>query len=404
MFGFFQNPSREKFAQIVLAHIREKTGQSEHQFNADDFSLRRGSQRIFLNNLYADYCQKKGKDRKLVLDHIATFARQDTHAEHASLDEVGPNLVAVVRERLLVSLADVNWGIERDPGQKILPPVFEPISRWFLRTVVIDAPSSMAYVNEEQMRRWNLTTDEIHALALANLQGATVPKFVDKGGYHAGQWGDAYDASRILVPGVFDDLPITGEPVVVLPNRDTLLVADSNNPTAIMAMLAKAEEMVKELARPQNIAPLVLRGGVIHDYEVSAGSPAFSAVARARALAWLSAYVEQKAVLEKVYERSGKDIYVGEHTLTSSESAGVTRYLSYCVWSRGVPTLVPMADDVVFYDPDAPDEKKARARVPWSTVREVLDDLMLDTKMFPPRFYVSQFPSPEQFARMTANP
>jgi hypothetical protein len=398
MFGFFKNPSREKFVQMVQERIRERNGQTGFQFSETDFSLHLGSRRIFLENLYADYCAKKEKaDREIVLNNIADFARPDAAGEDASFNDVAPNLIAVVRERLLVSLANVNWGVESFEGKKVPAPVHEPISRWFLRTLVIDAPTHMAYVNEDQLRRWNLTFDEAYALALANLQAATIPKFKDEGGVYLGQWGDAYDASRILVPGIFDDLPITGEPVFVLPNRDTLLVTDSSSPATVQAMLERAEQLVREIPRPQNIAPLVIRNGAIQDYEVPPESPAFAAVDRARRLASLAAYGEQKAVLEKVYERNGKDIYVGEHTLTNKATDAGPEYRSYCVWSRGVPTLLPVADDLVLYDPD---QNKAVAHVPWQAAVEALQDLMLDTQMYPPRYYVSKFPSSEKLSQL----
>lgn len=399
MFDFFKNPSREKFAKMVQDRIRARTGQRDLRFDPAEFSIQCGSQRIFLQNLYTDYCGKQGKDREVVIENIVGLVKLGLDAE-PSFEEVAPNLVAVVRERLLVSLAGVNWGVNTTGDQKAPPPASEPVSRWFLRTLVIDAPTHMAYVNEALLRRWNLTFDEAWALALANLRAATVPKFEAAGNVYIGKWGDSYDASRVLVPGIFDDLPILGSAVVALPNRDTLLVADSDDPAAVQAMLERAEQIVTTCSRPQNIAPLVIRDGRIHDYDVPTTSPASVAVSRACAHAWLGAYGEQKAVLDKVYERSGKDIHVGEHTLNRYTGNGAEEYRSYCVWARDVATLLPVADEVIFYDPLVPGEDKSVARVPWERVRGLLEDLMLDTTMYPPRYYVSKFPSPGQLAEL----
>jgi hypothetical protein len=399
MFGFFKNPDREKFAKMVLDRIRARTGQTDLRLDLSDFSIQCGSQRIFLENLYTDYCGKQGKDRETVLENIVGLSRPGLDTE-PTLEEAEPNLIAVIRERLLVSLADVNWGVSTLGDQKVPPPANEPISRWFLRTLVIDAPTHMAYVNEEHLRRWNLTFDEAWGIALANLRAATVPKFEAEGNVYIGKWGDAYDASRVLVPGIFDDLPIVGAPVFVLPNRDTLLVADSNDPAAVQAMLERAEQIVTTCSRPQNIAPLVIQDGEIHDYEAPKSSPAHVAVSRARGHAWLSAYDEQKAVLEKVYERSGKDIHVGAHTLNRYTGNDAVEYRSYCIWARDVATLLPVADEVIFYDPLIPGQDKAVARVPWARVRGLLEDRMLDTKMYPPRYYISTFPDPGQLAEL----
>jgi hypothetical protein len=45
------------------------------------------------------------------------------------------------------------------------------------------------------------------------------------------------------------------DPVVVLPNRLTLLVAGSNDESGIQAMLIKAEEIMRAEMKPQNPSP-----------------------------------------------------------------------------------------------------------------------------------------------------
>jgi hypothetical protein len=50
----------------------------------------------------------------------------------------------------------------------------------------------------------------------------------------------------------------------------------------------------------------------------------------------------------------------------------------------------------MFYDPAKPENQRLVASVKWETVHAIMRDLMLDTKMFPSRFYVSKFPSDEQ--------
>ena len=54
--------------------------------------------------------------------------------------------------------------------------------------------------------------------------------------------------------------------------------------------------------------------------------------------------------------------------------------------------ILPKTDLVMFYDPDKPEEQRLAASGKWERVQAVMGDLMLDTKMFPPRFYVSRFP------------
>jgi len=107
-------------------------------------------------------------------------------------------------------------------------------------------------------------------------------------------------------------------------------------------------------------------------------------------------YGEQKELLEELHQKSGKDIHVAQFTLTQNKEGN---YSSYCVWSKGVMSLLPKTDLVMFHDPDKP-EAEQTIPVKWDDVVAVIGVLMLDAEMFPPRFYVSKFPTEEQFAKM----
>jgi hypothetical protein len=62
------------------------------------------------------------------------------------------------------------------------PPVqqSEPISDWFAKALVIDSPSSMSLVNEEQVIGWGVPAYELYALGLEKLRAAK-PRHRDGG-------------------------------------------------------------------------------------------------------------------------------------------------------------------------------------------------------------------------------
>jgi hypothetical protein len=64
--------------------------------------------------------------------------------------------------------------------------------------------------------------------------------------------------------------------------------------------------------------------------------------------------------------------------------------VSYCVWGRGVDSLLPVAHKVILIS--KPGEDPA-AIVDWDRVREVVGALMEQTDDYPPRFRVREFPS-----------
>ena len=97
----------------------------------------------------------------------------------------------------------------------------------------------------------------------------------------------------------------------------------------------------------------------------------------------------------KLYEQKRKDIFVAKYTLHQSETGG---YESYSVWSKTVPTLLPKTDLVAFVDPAKTESQRMLGLAKWEDVMRIAGDLLLDTQMFPARFYVSKFPSEEQLA------
>jgi hypothetical protein len=394
MFGFFGPPSKKKFAAMLIKRIAAAGGPTDFVFDENTFVLKRKSQVAYLGNVHTAYCQATSKEiRTRLLDNFTSALLPQANQE-PTFDEVRPHLVATVRERVLFSFSSLHWEIETDEAQ-VPPQVSEPISAWFVRTLALDYPGHLAFVNEKQIQDWGILTEDAFAVGLENLRNATTPKFSHTQGVFKGTWDDDYDSSRILLPGLFDDLPIKGEPVVVIPNRLTLLVAGSDDPDAIVRMLTQAEEILQSTAKNQNMAPLILKGGQIAEYSVSPSSPIFNAVERARKMAAMTYYEEQKKILESLYEKSGKDLFVASYTLMRHQGAQ-DEFRSHGVWSRDIATLLPVTDEVIFHDHTLPEGSQIAAKCSWKRVCAVLGDLMLDTKMFPTRFYVSKFTTPEQ--------
>lgn len=390
MFGFLTKPSPAKFAKLVLHGIKAAGG-PEFDYDPVEFEIRRGKTRGFLGNTYAAYCSARGAHRAAILQNFVAAFSQARGAADLSYDEASSKLVTVVRERALFSLSALKWQVDRiDQTPK---EVTEPMSRWFVKTLVIDAPGFMALVNEEQVANWKLPEPELFATGQQHLCAMTAPKFTGSNGVFRGQWNDDYDSSRVLVPGLFAGLAIAGDPVIAIPNRLTLLVTGSNNVDAIRRLLQTAEEITRTQPRAQNPAPLVLRDGILGDFRVETDSPVFNDVERAHRIAALQYYEEQKGRLEELYQKEGKDYFVGSYTLTRLPDG---TYRSYAAWTKGVPTLLPIVDEILLMDLDRPEKDQCVARVPWARLTECVPDLLLDTKMFPERYFVGAFPTADQ--------
>jgi len=391
MFGLFGKPSHKEFAKIILAAARRAGITGDFIFDEPEFTLKKDKARFFLGNVYDDYCRANRAHKETLLGNFISGMipmRRQTRE-----DALG-SAVAVLRERALFSFTDLRASAQDMP---LLQVAFEPISEWFARCIVLDSPGSMRLVGVGDLKEWNLTFDELFAVGLERLRAATQPKFQAKNGFLVGHWRDDYDSSRILLPELYQELAIDGDPVFCIPNRLTLLVGDSARPDAVAAMIAKAEQIVQNETRRQNHSPLTYRGNRLTDFTAGAGSPLYRPVQRANGLSASMYYSEQAVPLEALQKKTGKDTHIAKFAFNERKDGS---YYSYSVWSSGVPALLPKTDLVVFLDPAKPEPERIVARVKWADVEASAGDLMLDAGTFPARFYVSTFPSVALFDSM----
>jgi hypothetical protein len=391
------NPFKKKpfgiddFAKLVITEAR-KVGIAESlEYDPKRFVLKRGDQRTYLGNLFNDYCQADDAHKKRILGNTLALLRQKK--EDIPLEDAESKVVAAVREQALFAFTTLWWQLE---GGKTEPKIAsEPISAWFARCLVLDFPEYVSMVSSESLRTWDSSFYQLYEVGLARLRDCTTPKFEKQPGFYVGGWHDDYDNSRILIPEVFSPLHLDGDPVVCLPNRNSLLVTGSENHAGIQAMLKHAEEIVRTKPRPMNPAPLIVKDGEVADFSVAENSLIFNDVERAKKVSELFYYQQQTETLVKLYEQKGKDLFVANYTLNRLETGG---YESMCVWSKTVSTLLPKTDFIAFFDPTRPESQRKLGRAKWDDVMRIAGDLFLDTQMFPARFYVSKFPTDEELA------
>lgn len=391
------NPFKKKpfgiddFAKLVITEAKRAGIIESLEYDSKSFVLKRGDQRTYLGNVFNDYCQADDGQKKRILGNTLALLRQKK--QDIPFEEAKSKVVAAVREQALFSFTTLSWELEGGKGE--LKTEFEPISAWFARCLVLDFPAYVSMVSPENLKTWDVSFYELYEIGLARLRDCTVSKFEKQQGYHIGGWHDDYDNSRILIPEVFAPLHLDGDPVVCLPNRNSLLVTGSENPDGIEAMLKHAEEMIRTKSRPMNPGPLILRGGEVADFSVSENSPIFNNVERAKKISALIYYQQQTEALTKLYGQKRKDILVAKYALNQLNTGG---YESYCIWSKTVPTLLPRTDLIAFSDPAKPVSQGTLGMAKWEDVASIAGHLFLDIQMFPARFYVSKFLTDEQLA------
>lgn len=372
----------DRFAGEVVAALRA-AGITETHYDRAEFSIeyrrRPGTESawLYLHNLYAE-CQREPRTRgERIKRFVATFTR---------LPEV-PESWAQARDRLRPVLRSATFA---RGGETARPaPLRRPAFQFLDEMVVVDQPTSMAYVSEATCAGWGVSTEEAFAVARANLAansglppaehvaGRVMLRFVDD--------GDAYWVSHILLDGWLASLAehVGGTPVAFVPDVRSLVVVDSD-PESLPELFDLVERHFNESPRPLSpVGYTIDSAGRVVPLRVPAGHPAAGAVQRAARVLAASEYGAQQSIL-----RDEVDDYVASYAVFGTDEGGT---FSVAAWTRGTHVLLPRVDFVAF-NVTVGDT----FFVPWDVVMEA--DVLTELPEYrPSRYRGAVWPAPAAF-------
>ena len=294
--------------------------------------------------------------------------------EPISLPDALPWLMPKVRPRFEYEARALRTG---QPG-----PEFRPLAGSFAVSLVVDLPDQEIPVGAADLRRWNQDFDRLMQKARSNLLargGEEGFRQVGPGRYRS-TWQDNLDGSRMLLPGILRRLSLEGDPVVVLPNRDTLLVVGSEDAPGLSWALEGALEFLNEDPRALNGCPLRFRN---YQWEPFADrdQPLLGRLQKRRLR---NEYAHQKALLDRRHDALGKAITVAPFQLARTPSGQVE---SFTVWSRTMgEAWLPEADRVCL------DLEAGKTWLSWEAAQRSLSRLMEPVGLFPERYRLKEIP------------
>jgi hypothetical protein len=380
----------------------QATGHMERAwYDEPDFSIRyhrRGasgeSGRIYLYNTFhetagLELAERAARVRRLVDTVVSTTDQPE------SWDGVRPKLRPVLRS--------VSFGLGVPGATTVDSPrrlLARPAMPYLNELVVVDEPTSMAYVTRARLAEWDVTADEVFAAARDNLAGGAAAvtrdrsedgrpqliRFVDS--------GDGYFVSMLLVDGFLAGLAdrVGGRPVAFIPDKDTLMIGP-DQPGGLPQLYEMVEAQYREA--PRRISPVaytVDEHGRVVPYQAPAGTELELVVHRAEVLLASGEYAAQKEALEAAHEESGTDIFVASVLVAERPDQSL---FSVAVWDRDVDALLPVADYLAFQPTDP------QLVVPFDVaVREAY--LVPEPDYQPVRYRVAAWPGSEVMDRLRA--
>ncbi|MDR3671554.1 MAG: hypothetical protein P4L36_11960 [Holophaga sp.] len=299
-----------------------------------------------------------------------------------TLEQALPFLVPKVRPRFMHEALNLLTG---KPG-----PVFQPLAGIYAVSLVVDLPDRETDVDADLLDAWNVDFDRLMQKARSNLLARGGEEgFQEMGpGRYRSLWEDNLDGSRVLLPGILQRLRVTGDPVVLLPNRDTLLVVGSEDPDSLSWALEGALEFMNDDPRSLNGFPLRLWHYHWEPFQARREHPVCPLLAQMETRRLLSEYAHQKALLDKRHGASGQAITVAPFQVEPGPGGGTT---SFTVWSPAMgEAWLPVADRVrLGWELGG---EPGKAWVPWAKVQERFSHLLEPVGLFPERYRFKQVP------------
>ncbi|GAA5164933.1 hypothetical protein GCM10025770_19640 [Viridibacterium curvum] len=401
MFGleklFNRKPTLADLAGELLKRLAILKADEQFVFEPEQTQLR-GSQstRINLANVYMDYCAADRKQRPAILDgFLAAFTGP---REPDSFAEAREQLLPVLRHLGGLDSLPVKSGERTGSARDALCASFamKPFSPDLAIGVAFDTEQAVMQIGEKTLEKWQVGLEEALQVAIDNLRHKAAPSFTElSAGLYLSEYGDYYDAARILLTELAWQLPLNGRPVAMVPNRICLLLAGDQDEDALAAMIATSAQVLREQSRPLGAEMFRLedQGWTVWQPPGALRQELSDLQIQNRA----GDYDMQQKMLQQDAAERGEDIYVASVSLLRKAENGPI--LSFSVLTEGVPTWLPQTDLVILNR----GEDVPHIEVPWEHFVAVAGALLEPLPYVLPRFRVTGFPDAAMLSRFTAS-
>jgi hypothetical protein len=384
--------ARRKYLEKMIAELRRGGLTDSIEVDEEQFELVLGGGAVInLHNGFVEWERASILQRGQVLRRFAEVFLQPGEPP-ATVEEARPNLMLRVRDREWFAVNELRFA---DAGDGHGPAfTYEPLNEWLAVEVVYDWPTSVSSLKQETLDDWGMSVEEAIRTGRANLRERTEGTFRSVApGVFASPWQDTYDAARLLLTELISRLELPGDPVALLPQRDHLLLAGSDDESGLGRIAQLAEPLLAEPHRVTGRA-FVWREGRWQLFLPPQAHPHHESFRRLVTLTVADDYNEQKTVLEQRHAAAGDDVFVAAVLLRTDNASGETR--SVCTWTEGVRTLLPRTDEIAFVAPGDSETDDGITLVAWDRAVAALGGVMEPQGLLPERWLVERFPSEDE--------
>jgi uncharacterized protein YtpQ (UPF0354 family) len=383
-----KRPPRDQFAVQVMKRLGQRGWSGPMDYDSAAFTLQLGDREnrntLYLSNCCAEWIKADNTNKPLQIDRLVDSVLNP--ADLSSFEACADQLLPVVRNRSQLSLE----GLLRP--ELDLSPASLPLAGDLAVGVAVDTPSSLHILTISQLAGWGKNLDDVLPVAIENLRARSPARFARQdAGFYISEYADFYDASRLLLPHLFEQLKLAGDPIALAIDRTAVFVAGSADTQAIAAMCELAKTALEDTVRPIAYLPLRLQNGEWHAVLRNDPDPN---------LAWMASYhagwdwAGQKNGLDAAYETQGRDVFVA--SALAAEIEGNFKFLS--TWTYNAVSLLPATDAVAIN----PSEGAETLVAGWDDVIRICGPFSLEPGVWPERYLFDRAPTPEQIEKLAA--
>lgn len=402
LFGkFFGPPGKDKFARLVSDAVRQAGETATILYDAQEFRLvveGEGNRFFNLGNVYREYCATPLAKRRQALRLYVRSWFANRKEIPADFEDVGPDLLPAVRNRCYFEVARLKAQVDGLPS---LEWPHQVVAEHLTVSLVYVLPEAMVQVQQHHLSDWGRSLEEALDAACENLLAISHDQWENPcPGVWVSPWRDNHDASRLVLKDFIREHEVRGQHVAMVPNRDTLIITGSEDEAGLAHMAVLAEKALDHVRAITGLAFLL-------DIETwlpwlpDAEHPLHDQFNLLQLKSFGQDYAAQKDILDAFHERTGKNIWVASYSAVKNNETGKSH--SHCVWSQGVDTLLPKADQVYFFVPEGEKDGSVVARASWDRVQQLVGHLMEPQGVYPVRYRVKEFPTAEQLAAISGD-
>jgi hypothetical protein len=361
------------------------------RFDADRNSLKRrdGDMEINLQNMFLEYRSGGVFSRRDLVRKYVDLAVTRSREVPALWIAAMKNVIPVARSEF----AEVTLEIKRRAKGEHHESLALPLAGDLRIRLVYDFGNFVTYIQPEQLQTWGKTPSEVLEQALANLGRLERPTWIDSGrGFQQLSSPESYGESMFQLPSVVAALPFAADAVLMPCNRGILLAADGKSETAMRAMLEEALRCLHQEPWPMSAARLAWNGEAWHSI---AAPESLSAQAHdTEVLNSAQNYEAQREALDELHASTGRDVYTAAFGIIKRNE----HLESYCTWTKGVETMLPVTDCVAFVREL---EGEDFLMVPWHDALEICASHLQATAEQPTRWLVASFPDDAEWRALS---